>query len=220
MVEWLWNLLFPPKCPGCNDYVEHQGQWCNECLARVCRPHLLPLDREMTELFLGGIWALGLYEGELRNMLRQLKYQQKQVMVPGLHNLVAEGIGRIPALWENLVAVPVPLHKEKQAQRGFNQSKLIFQKPLADYGIATEDWLIRTKATKPQYSLSGVQRRKNLHHVFELAGEKSLLGRRILLVDDIMTTGATLLECGRVLKKQGPWILQDWLLPRDENSPK
>lgn len=203
MVEWLWNLLFPPKCPGCNGYVEHQGQWCNECLTRVCRPHLLPLDREMTELFLGGIWALGLYEGELRNMLRQLKYQQKQVMVPGLHNLVAEGIGRIPALWENLVAVPVPLHKEKLAQRGFNQSQLIFQKPLADYGIAMEDWLIRTKATKPQYGLSGVQRRENLHQVFELAEKKSLQGRRILLVDDIMTTGATLLECGRVLKKAG-----------------
>lgn len=203
MVEWLWNLLFPPKCPGCHGYVEHQGQWCNECLARVCQPHLLPLDREMTELFAGGIWALGLYEGELRNMLRQLKYQQKQVMVPGLHNLVAEGIGRIPALWENLVAVPVPLHKEKLAQRGFNQSQLIFQKPLADYGIAMEDWLIRIKATKPQYGLSGVQRRENLHQVFALAGEKSLQGRRILLVDDIMTTGATLLECGRVLKKAG-----------------
>lgn len=203
MVEWLWNLLFPPKCPGCNGYVEHQGQWCNECLTRVCRPHLLPLDREMGELFPDGIWALGLYEGELRNMLRQLKYQRKQVMVPSLHNLVAEGIGRIPALWENLVAVPVPLHKEKLAQRGFNQSKLIFQKPLADYGIATEDWLIRTKATKPQYGLSGVQRRKNLHQVFELAEKKSLQGKRILLVDDIMTTGATLLECGRVLKKAG-----------------
>ena len=157
----------------------------------------------MTELFLGGIWALGLYEGELRNMLRQLKYQQKQVMVPGLHNLVTEGIGLIPALWENLVAVPVPLHKEKLAQRGFNQSQLIFQKPLADYGIAMEDWLIRTKATKPQYGLSGVQRRENLHQVFELAEKKSLQGRRILLVDDIMTTGATLLECGRVLKKAG-----------------
>lgn len=203
MMEWLWNLLFPPKCPGCNGYVEHQGQWCNECLVRVCRPHLLPLDREMTELFLGGIWALGLYDGELRNMLRQLKYQQKQVMVPGLHNLVAEGIRRIPALWENLVAVPVPLHKEKLAQRGFNQSQLIFQKPLADYGIAMEDWLIRSKATKPQYGLSGVQRRENLHQVFALAGEKSLQGRRILLVDDIMTTGATLLECGGVLKKAG-----------------
>ena len=203
MVEWLWNLLFPPKCPGCNGYVEHKGQWCNECLVRVCRPHLLPLDREMTELFLGGIWALGLYEGELRNMLRQLKYQQKQVMVPGLHSFVTEGLHRITALQENLVAVPVPLHKAKLAQRGFNQSQLIFQKPLADYGIAMEDWLIRTKATKPQYGLSGVQRRENLYQVFELAGEKSLQGRRILLVDDIMTTGATLLECGRVLKKAG-----------------
>lgn len=203
MMEWLWNLLFPPKCPGCHGYVEHQGQWCNECLTRVCRPHLLPLDREMTELFAGGIWALGLYEGELRNMLRQLKYQQKQVMVPGLHSFVTEGLHRIPDLQENLVAVPVPLHKEKLVQRGFNQSQLIFQKPLADYGIAMEDWLIRTKATKPQYGLSGVQRRENLHQVFELAEEKSLQGRRILLVDDIMTTGATLLECGQVLKKAG-----------------
>ena len=203
MMEWLWNLLFPPKCPGCNSYVEHQGQWCNECLARVCRPHLLPLDREMTELFAGGIWALGLYEGELRNMLRQLKYQQKQGLVPGLHSFVTEGLHRIPDLQENLVAVPVPLHKEKLSQRGFNQSQLIFQQPLAKHGIPMENLLVRTKATKPQYGLSGQQRRENLHQVFELAEKKSLQGRRILLVDDIMTTGATLLECGQVLKKAG-----------------
>lgn len=157
----------------------------------------------MGELFAGGIWALGLYEGELRNMLRQLKYQQKQVMVPGLHSFVTEGLHRISDLQEKQVAVPVPLHREKLAQRGFNQSQLIFQKPLADYGIAMEDWLIRTKATKPQYGLSGVQRRENLHQVFALAEKKSLQGRRILLVDDIMTTGATLLECGGVLKKAG-----------------
>lgn len=203
MMEWLWNLLFPPKCPGCHGYVEHQGQWCNECLARVCRPHLLPLDREMTELFAGGIWALGLYEGELRNMLRQLKYQQKQGLVPGLHSFVTEGLHRIPDLQENLVAVPVPLHKEKLSQRGFNQSQLIFQQPLAKHGIPMENLLVRTKATKPQYGLSGQQRRENLHQVFELAEKKSLQGRRILLVDDIMTTGATLLECGQVLKKAG-----------------
>ena len=202
-MEWLWNLLFPPKCPGCHGYVEHQGQWCNECLARVCRPHLLPLDREMTELFAGGIWALGLYEGELRNMLRQLKYQQKQGLVPGLHSFVTEGLHRIPDLQENLVAVPVPLHKEKLSQRGFNQSQLIFQQPLAKHGIPMENLLVRTKATKPQYGLSGQQRRENLHQVFELAEKKSLQGRRILLVDDIMTTGATLLECGQVLKKAG-----------------
>ena len=203
MVEWLWNLLFPPKCPGCNGYVEHQGQWCNECLARVCRPHLLPLDREMGELFAGGIWALGLYEGELRNMLRQLKYQQKQGVVPGLYSFVTEGLHRIPALQDNLVAVPVPLHKEKLCQRGFNQSQVIFQKPLADWGLNLADCLLRNRATRPQYGLGAEERRRNLHEVFQLAEGFSVQGQRVLLVDDIMTTGATLLECGRVLKKAG-----------------
>ena len=208
MVEWLWNLIFPPKCPGCNCYVERRGQWCPSCLDRICRPHLLPLDGEMAAIFAGGIWALGIYEGELRNMLRQLKYQQKRAVVPGLHHLVAEGLKAIQLRRDNpflsdFMVVPVPLHRKKLAQRGFNQSKVIFQQPLESMGAIVQDCLLRTRDTKPQYGLSGIQRRENLQQAFVLAEPQLVQGQKVLLVDDIMTTGATMLECAKILQKAG-----------------
>lgn len=207
MLEWLWNLLFPPKCPGCSCYVEKQGAWCADCLARVCMPRMLPIEAETAELFQGGIWALGIYEKELRNMLRSLKYQQKQAVLPNLHTLVTEGLKLIEKRGgdfnQDMVAVAVPLHKSKLAKRGFNQSQVIFQKPLTERGMSMEDWLLRIKATKAQYGLSAAERRDNLRKVFQLAKGVSVQGRRVLLVDDIMTTGTTLRECGRVLQEAG-----------------
>ena len=207
MLEWLWNLLFPPKCPVCSRYVEKQGDWCADCLARVCMPRMLPIEAETAELFQGGIWALGIYEKELRNMLRSLKYQQKQAVLPNLHTLVTEGLKLIEKRGgdfnQDMVAVAVPLHKSKLAKRGFNQSQVIFQKPLTERGMSMEDWLLRIKATKAQYGLSAAERRDNLRKVFQLAKGVSVQGRRVLLVDDIMTTGTTLRECGRVLQEAG-----------------
>lgn len=207
MLEWLWNLLFPPKCPVCSRYVEKQGDWCADCLARVCMPRMLPIEAGMAEIFQGGVWAVGIYEKELRNMLRSLKYQQKQSVLPSLHTLVTEGLKLIEQSGldfnQGMMAVPVPLHRSKLAKRGFNQSQVLFQKPLAERGMSMEDWLLRTKATKPQYGLSAAERRSNLHEVFQLAEGATVHGRRVLLVDDIMTTGATLRECGKVLQEAG-----------------
>lgn len=208
MLEWLWNMVFPPKCPGCLRYMERRGEWCSSCLDRLCRPHPLPLEQEMREIFSSGVWALGMYEQELRSILKQLKYQQKMGIVPYIHSFVAEGLAKSvrdkksKALFDRL-AVPVPLHKEKLSKRGFNQSQLIFQKPLESLGLSMEDVLVRTRATEPQYGLGAEQRRENLHQAFAMSEGKSVQGCRILLVDDIMTTGTTLLECGRVLKNAG-----------------
>lgn len=208
MLEWLWNMVFPPKCPGCLHYMEKRGEWCSSCLDRLCRPHLLPLAQEMREIFSSGVWALGMYEQELRSILKQLKYRQKMGIVPYIHSFVAEGLAKSvrdrhsKALFDRL-AVPVPLHKEKLSKRGFNQSQLIFQKPLESLGLSMEDVLLRTRATEPQYGLGAEQRRENLHQAFAMSEGKSVQGCRILLVDDIMTTGTTLLECGRVLKNAG-----------------
>ena len=207
MLEWLWNLLFPPKCPGCRCYVEQPGRWCDECLDRVLRPHMLPLGLEMAEAFQGGIWALGIYEKELRDMLRSLKYQQRQSVLPGLHTLVTEGIAMMAekgaGLPSDVLAVPVPLHKSKLAKRGFNQSQVIFEQPLTELGMSMADCLLRIRPTKPQYGLSAAERRENLHEVFQLAKGAPVKGRQVLLVDDIMTTGATLMECARVLQEAG-----------------
>ena len=218
MLDWLWNMVFPPRCPNCHRYVEQEGSWCPDCLNRLCRPHRLSLDAEMNELF-AGAWALGVYEGSLRNMLRQLKYQKKQSVLPYLHSFAAEGMKRLaekdslilPSVTKGIsavgtmpiFAVPVPLHANRLKKRGFNQSQLIFQEPLADCGVQMQDWLQRTVDTVPQFGLDAGQRKKNLRQAFSLREAADVQDKQIILVDDIMTTGATLKECGQVLKMAG-----------------
>jgi ComF family protein len=101
------------------------------------------------------------------------------------------------------LAVPVPLHKSKEKQRGFNQTELIFRDWLQTRGIVMQNVLLRTRATRPMYQLSAEERQHNLQGAFRVKEGTALAGKRILLVDDIMTTGATLYACARELRQSG-----------------
>jgi len=102
------------------------------------------------------------------------------------------------------VMLPVPLHRRKLRQREFNQSAL-FVRYLSKYtGIpAIFDCLIKVRDTMPQVELSAEQRRKNLRNAFEVSDKGLIHGKDLLLVDDVLTTGATVRECSRILKKAG-----------------
>ena len=223
------DLLFPPKCPACGRYTERRDTWCDSCFAGLVKPHRLPLDAEMYSLFDGGVWALGVYEAGLRDMLRQLKYDGRKGLLPGLHRYMAAGLRQLPLAAgngrqeglrcnksradgdvsrENVLAVPVPLHPDRLKERGFNQSELLFREPLAALDIPLQGALVRCRATTPQFGLTAAERRGNLKGAFALAEEATaagdaLNGKKVILVDDIMTTGATLQECALVLKEAG-----------------
>ena len=209
------DLLFPPKCPACGRYTERRDTWCDSCFAGLVKPHRLPLDAEMYSLFDGGVWALGVYEAGLRDMLRQLKYDGKKGLLPGLHRYMAAGNGRQEGLRcnksradgdvsrENVLAVPVPLHPDRLKERGFNQSELLFREPLAALDIPLQGALVRCRATTPQFGLTAAERSRNLQGAFALADGGEIAGKKVIIVDDIMTTGTTLLECARVLKSAG-----------------
>lgn len=206
----LLDFIFPPHCPICGAYVETQGGFCPECLAGALdvRPLALPPDSP-----LAGAWALGHYRGGLAALIKRLKYKGQRSALPyfrtfleacenklpqGLHGILAPGSG-----W---LLVPVPLHKDKEKQRGFNQAELIFHDWLAARGLSTQPLLRRCRPTRPMYELSAGERRQNLKGAFVLADEeaKQAAGKSgILLLDDIITTGSTLSECARVLRKAG-----------------
>ncbi len=224
MFDWILDFLFPPACPVCGRYIEQKDGWCSDCLKKLVRPHRLPLDAEMNSLIDGGVWALGVYEAGLRDVLRRLKYDGRKSLLGGLHGFIGAGLAQVPALsvptgtasggragegpsfcgMENAsVAVPVPLHPDRLKERGFNQSELLFREPFAALGIPMVTALVRCRSTLPQFGLTAAERSRNMQGAFAVEAGMDLAGRRVIIADDIMTTGATLLECARAVRAAG-----------------
>jgi ComF family protein len=146
-------------------------------------------------------YCFGSYEGTLRELIHLYKYGRIQTLARPLADLLAAAL----PLDERFDAVtPVPLHWRKQWQRGFNQSDLLARAVARRRGIPVVRALRRTRSTQTQAGLSNTERRKNVAAAFQCrrSGE-TLAGRRVLLIDDVMTTGSTAAACARVLKQAG-----------------
>jgi ComF family protein len=154
--------------------------------------------------------AYGSYDGGLRDLIHLLKYQQVRPAAGVLGSLLAETITRLEATLPPglITVVPVPLHVQKRAQRGFNQSELIVRAALKQLARperfqAMIGLLVRRRETGSQIGLTRHQRRENLRGAFAVADPALLAERDILLVDDVFTTGTTAAECARVLRRAG-----------------
>jgi ComF family protein len=204
------DLLFPPHCAVC----QRLGAWlCADCLEAieaieppVCQHCGLPLAGSLNDertalcarcqvspIQLDGLRTYAFHGGPLREAIHQFKYQDLRGLAPLLGQLMAEG-------WERLaprdlaldVIVPVPLHRSRQRERGYNQATLLagelghcLQLPVI------EDAVVRSRATAPQVDLGVQARRANVQNAFRCQGN-NLAGKRVLLVDDVCTSGATL----------------------------
>lgn len=212
-LEALLALFFPPRCPACGCYVEVRGGWCSACLRAALRVRRLVLTPAQRGVLAAG-WTLGVYEGALRDLVRGLKYQGRtehlyaidtflRAAAPMLCRLLQEdgGAWQLGARFD--AAAAVPLHASREQQRGFNQTERIFAAWLAGEGLSLEHLLERVKETRPQYGLSREERARNLKGAFAPARGAALRGRRILLLDDIFTTGTTALHCAEVLRGAG-----------------
>ncbi len=146
-------------------------------------------------------YCFGAYEGTLRELIHLYKYGRIETLSRPLGDLLAAAI----PLDERFDAVtPVPLHWRKQWQRGFNQSELLARAIARRRGIAVVSALWRARSTQVQAGLSNSERRKNVAAAFRCrrAGQ-TLTGQRVLLIDDVMTTGSTAAACARALKQAG-----------------
>jgi ComF family protein len=145
-------------------------------------------------------YCFGSYEGTLRELIHLYKYGRIETLCKPLAEFLA---GALP-LDEHFDAVtPVPLHWRKQWQRGFNQSDLLARAVARRRGIPVVRALGRMRFTQTQAGLSNTERRKNVAAAFRCRSAKTLAGKRILLIDDVMTTGSTAAACARALKQAG-----------------
>ena len=159
--------------------------------------------------------AYGSYESELRELIHLLKFQQVRPAADVLGRMLAEPIARLePAMPVGSIAViPVPLHRRKRRQRGFNQAELIARSALKQMSRAQMSRsnrfelctgvLARLRETGSQIGLNRHQRRKNLRGAFAVSDAKPIMKRGVLLVDDVLTTGTTASECATVLLRAG-----------------
>lgn len=200
-LQLLLDFLFPPRCPICRAYIPASGTLCAPCLAKAIRPHRPALPPALAALVTDA-WTVGPYHEGLRPMIRALKYQGRRAVVPAFGTLLAAA--RIPAGGSGIAfAVPVPLYAAREKARGFNQTEEIFRAYLKGRAIPIRRALVRTHETPPLYDLSPREREAVLKNAFAHDAKIPVTGRHVLLLDDVLTTGATLAACARVLKQAG-----------------
>ncbi len=216
----LLDFLLPRACALCGEPLEGPPQdesICGACLARLGPPG--PILPAPTPLAAAG--AAGLFEGPLRDAIHLFKYQRRGELagslgarlvaalplgLPGLTGSALPGLTGAspgPARPVDLV-VPVPLHPARLAERGFNQAALL-ARPLACALGARLDAraLVRVRDTPPQTPLDVPARRANVRDAFAVRSPARVRGRVCLLVDDVLTTGATAAACAKALRDAG-----------------
>jgi ComF family protein len=151
--------------------------------------------------------AYGAFEAALRETVHLLKYSRVLPAADFLGGRLSTTFAQLPPLdGESWLVVPVPLHTRKLRQRGFNQSDLIARAALKRHLVAADlntKCLIRQRETVPQAGLTRHQRRENIRGAFAVPDANAVRGRDILLIDDVFTTGTTISECARVLRRAG-----------------
>jgi ComF family protein len=148
--------------------------------------------------------SLGPFEGALRILVHELKYRGRRRVAARLAGLLLEESDIRRVLGAGADIVPVPLHPKRRRQRGFNQAELLAAALARGSGLALSPGvLVRRKDTSPQAGLSSAARRRNVAGAFAVRHRSRVMGRTLVLVDDVTTTGATASACARALKDAG-----------------
>lgn len=190
------DMLFPPKCLTCGALAE---AYCAACRAEI-RP---AEEAGALPARVAAVRSVGYHEESLRRAVLRLKFGQQVALVGPLARLLAEELRQGLTEWQPDALVPVPIHWRRLLERGFNQSDLLARSVGRHAGLPVWRVLRRTRATPHQVGLSAAEREENLRGAFELTPRHKVHGARLVLVDDVRTTGTTLSECAAVLRNAG-----------------
>lgn len=225
IIKEIFNLIYPVRCPVCDEIISRQGSLCHkECKEKLyyikepfCKKCGKIVEDGTIELcfdctrkrkyFIEGRGVF-LYDKIMKESIGAFKYKSKKEYGLFYANEIVQYLGDYIKSLNIDVIIPVPIHKEKLRIRGYNQADIIAKEVGRLMGIPVlSDLLLRNTNTVPQKGLNNIQRFNNLNNAFSVndniikSKDSNFLLNNILIIDDIYTTGATINNCTKALKK-------------------
>lgn len=212
IVKHFFDFIFPRICVSCKIKLNlNENVICNTCLnsIKIIPQDLLKLEfikKSHNNFYVDDLQSLFLFEKDkaLQKILHSYKYENKIFIGKYLGDLVIYNLEPFIKNWDADLIIPVPLHKLKKAERGYNQSFYIAKQIAKKLNIDIDKKILkRNKYTLTQTKMNFMERKENVFNAFKVKKGNKINGKKIILVDDVITTGATISECAKVLKQNG-----------------
>ena len=213
--DFFLDLIYPPRCPFCRNLLrDNEADICARCLRTL--PFVPPDEQPVSYPFIKLCVAPLYYEGSVRDSLLRYKFGGVTAYKKAYADLLSKCID------ENNISCDiitwVPLSRKRLQRRGYDQARLLAEDMADTMAVPCERLLNKVRDNPPQSGTSGVEmRRKNVIGVYTCASETALENKRVLIIDDIVTTGSTLKECARMLLAAGADVVYTAAVARSHN---
>ncbi len=202
-LRYIAAMIFPERCPYCSALIEPLEIACEHCFDEIRRKHM-PIK--------GGARGYRcvssfVYAGKVRRLILRLKFGGRVQFVPQINEILVNDITETYGKNAFDLITCVPLYTEDQRDREYNQSEMLARSLGKMLGVPYADTLLKVKKTKKQHNLKYAERKTNLSGAFQLIDKEIVQGKRILIVDDVITSGYTLGTCAKVLNRGKPEII-------------
>lgn len=202
IIENVLNFIFPPACGICGKLSD--SYLCKNCYEDIRKIEKNVIEKYYDKFFDSHFWIFK-YEDELRDKIIDYKFNEKSYLYRTFVEIILNNKKACEYIKSFDYVIPVPIHKKRYKVRGYNQSELIAK----DLGKKIENLNFRNDIIKkiknivPQSTLNKDERIKNIKGAFDIINTDELQGKKVLLLDDIFTTGSTVNECSKILSNKG-----------------
>ena len=207
------NMLYPKICGFCK-------QICKDNICPRCNYNLKHMEqkkiKKVEEKYYDELAFIFKYEGLIRERLIEYKFYEGAYLYKFFSDYIINNKKYANFINNYDIIIPVPVHKKREKKRGYNQTELIANKLAEELKIGVEtNILIKEKNTKPQSTMNKENRVINAKNVYKIKNEERIYQKKVLLLDDIFTTGSTVEECSRMLKLANPSKIGVMVIAKD-----
>lgn len=205
------SFVYPPFCIVCSSRLPES----NRLICESCWNSFPKIDENFDlsdvikskitgPVYFSNAFAIWEFSPAIQNIIHQLKYQNFKILANRIGIFMADRLRKLPLPIEKTLIIPVPLHKTRMRERGYNQSALLCSVIAAETGLPYNDQILqRIRYTQSQTKLNASERLKNVQNAFKVSSPNEIAHKIIILVDDVITTGATINECAKELMRAG-----------------